>query len=171
MENTIHPVFDVGFEQVCIVVNSVDESVRKMWNNMGISPWNVSNVDADSITNVLYRGRPGRFGFKVGLAQAGGFELELIEPIEGENVYNDFLKEHGEGVHHMCRPVMESFDALKQAIQDMEKAGFPCVMSGRCPPGNFAYFDTTKVLNMMVEIYWRDPEGYMPPFDYTYPEK
>jgi methylmalonyl-CoA/ethylmalonyl-CoA epimerase len=169
--SAIQPFFKANFEQVCIVVNSVDKSIEKMWNTLGIGPWNISNVDASSITNVKYLGKPGRFGFKVGLTQVGGIELELIEPTEGESAYVDFLKKNGEGPHHVCCPRIDTYDNFLKTIQELEKDGFPCIMSGRCPPGNFAYFDTTKVLNMCMEIYWRDPQGYMPPFDYTYPRK
>jgi methylmalonyl-CoA/ethylmalonyl-CoA epimerase len=171
MKKAIQPIFKGSFEQVCFVVNDVDKGMEKMWENFGIGPWNVAIIPADSITEVKYRGKPGRFGFKVGLIQVGGFEIELIESIEGQNVYVDFLKEHGEGVHHLGCTESDSFETFNKTIQDMEKAGFPCIMTGRCQPGYFAYFDTTKVLNTNLEIHWRDPKGFMPPFDYKYPEK
>ena len=171
MVKTNPPVFKATFEQVSIVVHNIDKTTEKMWNYFGIGPWNVAIIHADMITEAKYHGKPGRFGFKVGLIQLGVLEIELIESLEGQNVYVDFLKEHGEGVHHLCCPESPSFEVFNKTIRDMEKAGFPCIMTGRCQPGYFAYFDTTKVLNTNMEIYWRDPKGYMPPFDYIYPNK
>jgi methylmalonyl-CoA/ethylmalonyl-CoA epimerase len=171
MLNSIQPPFKATFEQVSMVVHNVDNSIEKMWNTLGIGPWNVAIIDANSITNVKYHGKPGRFGFKVGLTHVGGFELELIESLEGENIYVDFLKKNGEGVHHVGCPMIDTYENFVKNIQDLEKADFPCIMTGRCPPGYFAYFDTTRVLKTNMEIYWRDPKGYMPPFDYTYPRK
>jgi methylmalonyl-CoA/ethylmalonyl-CoA epimerase len=171
MVQAIKPVFNAKFEQVCMVVKNVDSSIENMWNKFGIGPWNISIVKADTITNVTYLGKPGSFGFKVALTQVRGFELELIEPTEGKSAYLDFLKEHGEGVHHLGCPPLDSLETLNKTVKELEKAGFPCIMSGRCQPGNFAYIDTTKVLNTNMEIYWPDPNGYRPPFDYTYPKK
>ena len=29
-------------------------------------------------------------------------QLELIAPVRGENIYSDFLRDRGPGLHHVC---------------------------------------------------------------------
>jgi hypothetical protein len=33
--------------------------------------------------------------------ELGTVELELIQPMEGESIWKDYLREHGEGIHHI----------------------------------------------------------------------
>jgi methylmalonyl-CoA/ethylmalonyl-CoA epimerase len=164
MVQMIQSIFKAGFEQVCIVANNLDESAETMWNNFGIGPWSVHVHDIDkSFTEMTYHGQPARFSFKSGHAQTGPFELELIEPLEGDNIYRDFLRVNGEGVQHFRCPKINTIDTYRKTVKDFEKAGFPCLMSARSVYGRFAYIDTTKVLNTMIEIYWRDPASPQPP--------
>jgi methylmalonyl-CoA/ethylmalonyl-CoA epimerase len=158
MVQMIQPIFKAGFEQVCIVTNNLDKSAETMWKNLGIGPWSVHVHDINrSFTEMTYHGKPARFSFKSGHAQTGAFDLELIEPLEGDNIYSDFLRANGEGVQHFRCPKINAIDTYRKTIKDFEKAGFPCLMSARSMYGLFAYIDTTKVLNTVIEIYWLDP--------------
>ena len=160
MENSSQLIINVAeLEQVCIVVSEIDKSVESMWNTFGIGPWNINVHNADSLNNMTYHGKPARFGFKVARTQSklGGLEIELIEPVEGDNIYNDFLREHGEGIHHLGWHKVDSLEAFAETSRMLEKGGFPCIMSGSSYRGAFAYFDTTKVLNTILEVIWRNP--------------
>ena len=160
MTNSSQSVINITeLEQVCIVVFDLDKSMESMWNTFGIGPWNITVADADSLSDMTYHGKPARFGFKVArtLNKLGGFEIELIEPIEGDNIYRDFLSEHGEGIHHLGWYKVDSLDAFAKTTQTLEKEGFPCIMGGCSYRGAFSYFDTTKVLNTILEVVWRDP--------------
>jgi methylmalonyl-CoA/ethylmalonyl-CoA epimerase len=162
-----------NIEQMCIAVHDVDKSMESLWQTFGIGPWDVAIVHAAAIRDLTYHGKPGSFGFKAANSRQkiNGYEIELMEPLEGENDYRDFLNEYGEGVHHVRAPKIDTLDAFKKAVQSLEKAGFPCVMSGRCTPGTFAYIDTRKVLGTKLEIYWLDPSAAWPPRpDYVFPK-
>lgn len=156
--------------QVCIVVHDVDKSAERIWNVFGIGPWNIHTVPADSLRNVTYHGRPGRFGFRIARTQnkVGGMEMELIQPIEGNSIYHDFLREHGEGIHHLGWFRVESQEAFDKTARALESQGFPCMMSAHSPRGKFGYFDTTQVLNTILEVIWWDPSTNLLP-DYTFP--
>jgi len=41
-------------------------------------------------------------GVKVLKLDAGGFHIELIEPLSGESPVGKFLAARGEGIHHLC---------------------------------------------------------------------
>jgi methylmalonyl-CoA/ethylmalonyl-CoA epimerase len=172
MTNSSHPVIhltDLG--QVCIVVRDVDKSVDSMWNTFGIGPWSIYVMDSSSMSNMTYRGKPGRFSFKVArtISKLGGIEIELIQPVEGSNIYADFLKEHGEGIQHVGWYKVNSLAVFVETTQMLEKAGFPCMMSARGPRGHFAYFDTTKALNTVLELILPDPSAKPPPSSRAFP--
>ncbi len=51
---------------------------------------------------------------KVVKVQAGGSVLELLEPMEGEQVISKFLTSRGEGVHHVCFEVEDIREAARE---------------------------------------------------------
>ena len=94
---------------------------------------------------------------------------ELIESVEGPSIYEEFLKEHGEGVHHLGYFV-EDIDA---EISSMETRGFSMLQSARGfgtnDDGAYAYFDTERALGCILEALEMPPE--MPPPERTYPDQ
>jgi methylmalonyl-CoA/ethylmalonyl-CoA epimerase len=159
MSESSLPIINISaLDQVCLVVRDLDRSMEMLWKTFGIGPWDTMVNNANSMTDMTYYGKPARFGFKIARTRnkLGGMEIELIQSIEGDNIYSDFLREHGEGVHHLGWYKVDSLEAFDKITQTLEKAGFPCIMSGRKPKVAFAYFDTTKVLNTMLEMLWKD---------------
>jgi methylmalonyl-CoA/ethylmalonyl-CoA epimerase len=174
MTNLSKPAIKITeLEQVCFVVRDLNKSMEAMWNNFGIGPWSVFISNASSMSDMTYRGKPAHFNYKVAKTKAklgNGFEIEMAESIEGDNIYHDFLREHGEGIQHIGYYKVVSPDAVAETKRSLEEAGFPCIMSGRNYRVNvvFAYFDTTKVLNTILEVVWRDPTKKVNP-DYVFP--
>ena len=141
--------------QVGIVVQDLDKSMERYQSTFGIGPWTVMNIDPSIFSEMTYHGRPVQHKFRAALAMVGPMQLELIEPIEGDNIFSDFLKEHGEGVHHLGHVRVENLD---ETIQTLEKEGFPCLQSGCFPGGGYAYIDTLKTLGTIIELL-AIPEG------------
>jgi hypothetical protein len=83
---------------------------------------------------------------------AGNHIVELVETVKGPNIYQDFLDQHGEGIHHVMS-IVEDFDA---SVARLEAAGYPMIQSGRGfgadGTGAYAYFDTTKDLGLIYEL-------------------
>lgn len=140
-------------EQVGIIVRDLQKSMENYWNNFGIGPWTIFHYPSSELRDMTYRGKAGRFSFQIARGTVGAMEVELIEPLEGESTWADFLKEHGEGVHHIA---WYKVDNMAETIQSMEKAGFLCLTSARTYRAHFAYFDTTKLLGTILEAFWAD---------------
>jgi len=145
--------------QACVVVRDLEKSVEHYRNVLGIGPWEILGADPSTIIDMIYHGRPVKARFRVALAMVGPMQLELIQPIEGDNIYSDFLKEHGEGLHHLGHVRVEN---LGEAVQALEKAGFPCLQRGRMTDGGWAYMDTVKALGFILELL-ELPEGVPAP--------
>ena len=146
--------------QVGIVVRDLEKSMEHYQNILGIGPWDTVNIDPSTLSDMTYHGRKVQHKFRAALTMVGPMQLELIEPLEGDNIYSDFLKEHGEGLHHLGHVRV---DNLEEAIQRLEKEGFPCLQSGRFPGGGFAYMDTVKTLGFLIELL-ELPEGVPVPY-------
>ena len=112
-------------------------------DTLGIGSWSLRTIDSSWMSDMTYRGRPVQHVFKVAHAKLGTMDLELIQPVEGDNIYSEFLEQSGEGLHHLGHVKVGNLD---EAIQTLENAGFPCLQSGRFPGGGYAYMDTSKTL-------------------------
>ena len=135
--------------QVGIVVHDLEKSMERYEKAFGIGPWDVINVDSSMFSEMTYHGKPVQHRFRAALTMVGPMQLELIEPINGDNIYSDFLKEHGEGLHHLGHVRVENLD---EAVQTLEKHGFPCLQSGRFGDGGYAYIDTSMTLGTIIEL-------------------
>src|SRR6202008_3915036 len=86
-----------------------------------------------------YRGKPADFVASISLSYLGDMQLELITPVRGENIYSDFLRDSGPGLHHICVEA-ESPERFDAALADAAGQGAPVVQQGVMPGGiRFAY--------------------------------
>lgn len=171
MTSSNQPVIKItDLSQVCMVVHDAEKTMKFLWNTFGIGPWNIyirdftSKIDAELIYDMTYYGKPAHFSYKVVHTRnkLGSVFIELIQPLAGENIYRDFLREKGEGVHHLGWHVVNTLEAFDETRKKLEAEGFPCMMSARLYDSAIGYFDTSKVLNTILEVVWRDPTKTRP---------
>jgi hypothetical protein len=78
-------------------------------------------------------------------------QLELLQPLEGEDILSEWLERRGEGLHHLGYEV----HSLDETIERMAEAGYECIQHGygfgADGSGGFAYFDTERELGYLVE--------------------
>jgi len=132
--------------QVAIVVKSVDETVKFYTEVFGIGPFEIREVDFPSAT---YYGQKAGYRGKRAFAKLGPVTLELIELIEGKTVHEDFLKEKGEGLHHIAFAVKD----LKKCEEEAEKLGLKVIQGMKREDGTgFAYLDSDRIGGAMFEL-------------------
>lgn len=89
---------------------------------------------------------------RIRFVQKGPVEYELLQPLEGYSIHNEFLDEKGEGISHVCYVV----DDLDNEVADLAKQGFPVILSGEVPnSAKFAYVDARKVGGLIYELVCR----------------
>jgi catechol 2,3-dioxygenase-like lactoylglutathione lyase family enzyme len=127
--------------QVALVVRDVEQVAENYWNILGIGPWDVYSWEAPLVYKRRYYGRPAWAREKIAITQVGSIMLELVQPIEGESIYQDFLAEHGEGLHHLNFFV----DDVDQVAGILTNEGFVSLQSGSFGPvelkGAYNYID------------------------------
>ncbi|MBL7126573.1 MAG: VOC family protein [Dehalococcoidales bacterium] len=131
-----------GIKQVGIVVKDAVRTAENYWQILGIGPWEIRPWGNHVLWDRTYMGRPGWGRERLGHAYLGDLELELVQPVEGESVYQDWIDEHGEGIHHL-KFLCDDIDEVTRLLGEQ---GFPSIQSGHFgdpkeKAGGFNYID------------------------------
>ena len=133
-------------DQIGLVVDSIDRSIDAYSSLLG---WGPFEVFQHKYTELIYRGKPGSFRYRIALGQISPtLQLEFIESIEGESIYTEFLRTRGEGVHHLGFTVQ----GIERRIEAMKELGIGVLQSGKRPGRSFAYMDTEPLVGTIVEL-------------------
>jgi len=131
--------------QVGILVRDVEETARKLEELIGIGPFEIFEPDYRDLT---VRGKPGKFKMRIGLARAGPIQVELMQPLYGETIYDEYANRKGYGLHHLAIRT----DDMEQSIERMGVKGFKVIQSGNRPGVKWAYLDTEERTGVIFEL-------------------
>ena len=141
-----------GFDQVAIVVEYLDKAVKKYWELLGIGPWQIYTYGKPLVREMSYHGKPSEFKFRVAFTKVGDLNIELIQTMEGDTIYADFVREHGYGLHHLAQFV----DDMQEALAEAKAAGFNVIQEGSGfgldGSGHYAYLDTEDHIGVTIEF-------------------
>ncbi|MBR0967328.1 VOC family protein [Tardiphaga sp. 538_B7_N1_4] len=151
--------------QVCLVVEDCDQTIRDLYETVGVGPW---AVWTPKLTDTRVRGASTHYTMRLALAWTKDFMWEVIQPLEGRSIYREFLDSNGDGVHHMLVQADESFD---QIVSEENKRGSPPLMEGTWGLAKFAYLATEKPCRTIIEVSERLPGYVRPKPDYFYPRE
>jgi catechol 2,3-dioxygenase-like lactoylglutathione lyase family enzyme len=138
----------IGINGIAILVKDVQKVVENYWNILGIGPWDIYAWEAPLVYDYKYHGKPAWARAKLALTQVGGVQFELVEHLDGESIYRDFLMERGEGLHHMNFLA----DDVDETAKILAEQGFPSLQSARFGDnGAYNYIDM-KPLRAIWEV-------------------
>ena len=85
--------------QVGIVVRDALAAANAWTERFALEPaqvvdWPPAGSDMDAWST--FRGRRGNFRMRLAFIETGAVQIEFIEPLEGDNIYSEFLEEKGE---------------------------------------------------------------------------
>jgi catechol 2,3-dioxygenase-like lactoylglutathione lyase family enzyme len=144
--------------QIAWVTPDLDATETALTGLLGVRKW-VRIPDVHFAPDTCsYLGKPADFVASISLSYLGDMQLELVSPVRGENIYSDFLRESGPGLHHICMeaPSPEGFEA---ALSDATDHGAAVVQQGVMPGGiQFAYVSAPQAGVPFVEIAYISPE-------------
>jgi methylmalonyl-CoA/ethylmalonyl-CoA epimerase len=134
--------------QLGFVVQEVDKTVRYYEQVFGLGPWSIMEGETADCTN---RGQAVTIRGRIAVTQVGAVQFELIQILEGESIHQEFLRERGEGLHHIGFFVRD-LDARLEACSD---AGVGILQKGTIEQGpltfNYAYLDTVSIGGVVFE--------------------
>jgi len=146
------PSFAPKLSQYALVIRDMD-AVSAFWESLGLPAMDVTHGE---LTDRVYRGQPGHFDQMLGWHRHGTVTWEWIQSLAGPTVFDDYLEQYGEGLHHLGFDVPD----MDAAIAAWDGAGYPVIQSGgwgekgKPGSGRFAYVDTTPIGGVTVELLW-----------------
>lgn len=150
--------------QVAIIVRDLDAAMRTYFDEYGIGPWSVYEFDSGNVTDMRSRGVPVAWSWRLAVTQVGQVQWELVEPLDDDSIYAQFLAERGPGLHHIGVAVAGYEDALAEAA----RRGQEVLLGGEYKGIEFAYLTTDGDLGVITEIFSGTPGEDQQP-DATYP--
>jgi methylmalonyl-CoA/ethylmalonyl-CoA epimerase len=151
MSTSLTALLGPPFKQCALVVEDLDEAVRRWSGELGIGPWTAYRLEPPRLKEMIYKGEAASFSLRHALAWQGEVQFELVQPLQGPSIWADHLAEHGPGMHHIGKYVNDHSAAVAEAIE----AGFEPLQSARGfgaeGDGAFAYFQPPG-LAVIVEV-------------------
>lgn len=141
-----------NYRQIALVVTDVDKAMEQYWTMLGIGPWDVRHFTPETVRDFTVGGKLVNedFEFICAVTWVGEMELELIQPIAGPNIYWDFLKRRGPGLHHI-KDVMPD-DELPGVIEAFRALGSEVMQTGWIDEDVHYYLDTEQTLGLVYEL-------------------
>jgi catechol 2,3-dioxygenase-like lactoylglutathione lyase family enzyme len=138
--------------QVALVVRDIEKTKKKFAEFFGVPVPNTVDGGKYEVTGTVVYGKPAPDAnclmafFSVG----PGVQLEIIQPNGVESCWQDFLDQHGEGLHHIAFGVKN----MDEKIKACEDFGLNCVQRGKygSGTGEYAYLDGQKDLKCFIEL-------------------
>ena len=144
MENKFTKLIQVG-----MVVRDRETILKNMKDVFGVEPAMVTKTTADQ--NSTYYGEQADYEADLLFYRFAGVELEFVVPVRGKSIWQDFLDEKGEGIHH----VLFNVDNYEEAKAQMAEHGISLMQEGASTlqaGAKWGYFDTAKLLPFIIEM-------------------
>ena len=148
----------LNFAQIAWVVKDITVAKKFFQDVLGIS--NLSNVVTIRVKefDATYYGEPSDAESLVSQAYSGGTFIELIQPLSGPSIFQDYIEKNpAGGVQHVAYRVPVA--NLDKVISEFADKGFPVISSFDTPIAKIVFFDTYKEIGVMTEIMGITKEG------------
>lgn len=142
-----------GFIQIAIIVEDIEASARE-WSQLLDVPMPEIKVHQTVDTtdpNLMYYGKNYKFGLKLASIMAPqGFIIELHQIMDDNpSTYNEFISQHGYGVHHLGFAVGNRRDAV---VNELVERGYQKRVEHIYPTGSWTIIDTEQSLGVNLNI-------------------
>jgi Glyoxalase/Bleomycin resistance protein/Dioxygenase superfamily len=144
--------------QIAYVTTDMEQALAVWRDEFDVPEFYVFTNDAlDLESSHPYR-------LKIALANVGGMEIELIEPLDGNAMYSDPLPKDGSFAmcfHHICMRIEGPLANFEAHMASLDPVAHPVVYGGRMADlMRFAYTDERATLGHYVEHVWFDGDFY-----------
>ncbi len=134
--------------QIAFVVKDIVNESASFADTVGIPAPEIILTAPLEQSKMMYRGKPSPAQAKLAFIKLGSLDIELIEPVSEPSIWNDVLKEKGEGLHHLAFQVTD----LNAMLAHLTRKGFETIQTGDFGTGRYAYVDTTPSLKTLIEL-------------------
>jgi len=123
-DNAAKPVVKIGpIAHIGLVVEDCHKAMEFYSRVFGIE-FGVDDYDMSTGKFFNVEGKPEKARFRAAFGQAGNVAIELVQVLEGETPHTKFLREHGEGLQHICFQV----DDMEATMAALKAEGFRAIL-------------------------------------------
>ena len=112
----VPPPVPMTITQIAVVVADMESALRSYTENLGWGPWSVFDYKPPLLHDTVVRGEKVEYRMIGAETSVDGLGFELIQPVSGPSIYQEFLDAHGEGVQHIACMKHSAQDS--QAVKD-----------------------------------------------------
>ena len=126
----VPPAVPMTITQIAVVVADMESALRSYTENLGWGPWSVFEYAPPLLHDTVVRGQPCEYRMIGAETSVDGLGFELIQPVSGPSIYQEFLDSHGEGVQHIACMMHSAADS-SLVREHWHANGAEVLMSGR----------------------------------------
>jgi hypothetical protein len=147
------------FAQIGWVVPDIYASLKFFSKTLGIAgfpePEHIRALDL----GMTHHGKAVAGEWLTTQAYNGGTFIELIQPVSGQSMFQEYLSRYPEGgtQHLAFRTKVSNFERI---TNDLCRQGYAVISEVDHPIAQMAFFDTYKTLGVATEIMGITPEGW-----------
>lgn len=156
--------------QIGLVVRNLEETMEQYTRLLGWGPWKVYTHTEPRHHSTKLRGEEVAYTMRHAECDVNGIGFELIEPLSGPSIYQEWLDEHGEGMQHIAVSVHDPEES-RRLREGFAADGSDVLMEGRISESiEYYYLDTQPSLKLIIEAGSGHVEGGALPFgpDYVF---
>jgi methylmalonyl-CoA/ethylmalonyl-CoA epimerase len=134
--------------QIGLIVKDIEKTAGAYAEVFGIPKPAIVPIGDDSFAMTHYHGQPSGAKAKGAFFDLGPVQMELIEPVGAPSTWEEFLRTHGEGLHHIAFKTR----SMSEAREFLASRGMETVQHGGWDGGQYAYVDCSKTLGTILEL-------------------
>ena len=144
----MEPIGTKAFMQICLVVKDAEKTMKSFMEVFGIEKGTLKVIPQPETSPTIYRGKQIRTSTKYYVFKMGDMTIELTEPDETPSVWKEILDQEGQGLCYLGVMVPDS----AKAVQELEKAGNPCIHYGGTEKSNYNVVDCRESLGFYMNV-------------------
>lgn len=144
--------------QIAWVVKDIEKSKSFFQEMLGVKNFSPTVTTRSEEYEGTYYGEPSNAENFLAMTYSGGTFIELIQPISGKSIFQDYIDNNlTGGVHHISygTPITN----LDKVISQFENKGYSVVSSFDTPIAKIVFFDTREEIGVFTEIMGITKEG------------
>ena len=147
----VAPPTPMKITQIAVVVRDMKSALKSYTETLGWGPWSVFEYAPPLLHDTRVRGEAVEYRMIGAETSVDGLGFELIQPVSGPSIYQEFLDTHGEGVQHIAC-MKHSADDSEALKKHWSERGAEILMGGRIGASiEFYYVDTGPLIKFVLE--------------------
>ena len=129
------------------------QAVSDYWKKIGLPELQINHPE---LGDPMYYGKPADHDLIQGWQRHGSIAYEWCIPVKPPIVYEDHIRKHGEGIHHLAFSVSD----MDVVLEDYTSKGFVVSMGGtwgekdKPGSGRYEYIDLELAGGLTMELLW-----------------